>query len=81
LPPKSQVQAAGITVTGNTASVSGATITVGGRTLNSLMLIGSHNAAGSSLKVSLLRQNGRWLIGNLGVNFGTSSAAPTPQAS
>ena len=76
LPPKSTVQVTGVTTNGDTATVHDTTITVGGHTLNSLMLIGATgDVGGFGMSMSLQKQNGQWYIGDM--NMGTGEASPT----
>lgn len=70
LPPQAKVKATGVTPQGDTVTVADTAISVDGRTLHELALIGaSGNVESFSVSLELKKRNGTWHVGDLHIKF------------
>jgi hypothetical protein len=70
LPPQAQVKATGVAPQGDTVTVADTAVSVDGRTLHELALIGATgNVESFSVSLELKKRNGTWHVGDLHIKF------------
>ncbi|ONI78113.1 hypothetical protein ALI144C_30815 [Actinosynnema sp. ALI-1.44] len=70
LPPQAQVKVSDVVPHGDTATVADTAVSVDGRTLHELALIGATGNVGSfSVTLEVKKNNGAWHIGDLQIKF------------
>ncbi|WP_083752627.1 hypothetical protein [Actinosynnema sp. ALI-1.44] len=70
LPPQAEVKVTGVVPQGDTATVTDAAISVDGRTLRELALIGATgNVESFSVSLEVKKRNGAWYVGDLQIRL------------